>query len=646
MKYLLSIKFFLSLLFCNSVFAVTSVVPNAPAIERLETVGVMFRTNYQACPDLAVKADLYYINGSGAAEFQNRCFVNSTGSAAFPEVGYCYFRKPMASGTSGSKVLLRLWKTDSKCNQYNDETGNINSGYVDYFLPGNIADSVSYRALKENRLITIDKKNYSLKLDRNGGATYEFYNKRAEKDGGTFLTNAIHSHSGGALQVAIHNHVPIKLMPDSCDSSQGYWNPTQAGYYCAQLPDQSQNRLPNAPAPGNASGLSITCDSIKNDNCKFANDEIIFSKHKMYNWDYSPTFPGPYNAQIDKGYLSQTVTAYENYVTYDITFENKWKDIRGPIEIPTYYFSNVFRKYTYSLNNSITSVTVPDHRTSAPSYRTPDNDKALDWISFENTSGVNNDNYTIAWMYMPDVSADISQPGYGVVETEAFGAIKFTNQPIINFKMNKEYRMRYVVFPYSYDAHINSEFGLKTVREIIAEMKTKYTADPTTQAGTVTNSNGSNTAVTTPTPPSSTQSLNFDGAKSLNNLWPGSNVLDGSLSTSFSSQHSQTATPSDDIQLHVFYQSGPKTLSGVKLYARRVNGKNVGFPKKYNFYVSNSDNSGWDLISTSNTQPDDTGMVNLTFSPRPVNGILIVPIELDKDDEGNYYFQLAEIVAN
>jgi hypothetical protein len=451
--------------------------PKFVELERLETTGIMFKADYaSACRKSSVKADLYFIDDNGTTTFQNRCYANAMDSTSFPGIGFCYLQKSMASGINGQRFFIRLWKLTSDCQYYADEVDQVSNGFEDFFLSGQTSHSNSYRALSENRLVTLNRNNYVLKMDRNGGATYEFYNKRAQINGNPFVTNSIHSHQGAALQVAVHDHESkAKLMYDSCDQSQGYWNPTQAGFYCSFKGSESFKS--NGPAPGAESGLNITCDGTINNNCDYATSKVIFSKHKMYNWDYGPSYPGPYNPK-DAAFFSQDVSANENYVSFDITFENRYTQFNGPIEIPTYYFTNRFRTYYIQTNSGIQKTEIPEHRTEKPYYRTADNNVEINWISFENSSGTQNDNYTIAWFYSPEFKEDIVQGGYGVHESAAFGSIKFTNQPIFNIKTNKIYRFKYVIFPYKYSDVIQTQFGQLSVLNVIEKLRAEYLKTP------------------------------------------------------------------------------------------------------------------------------------------------------------------------
>lgn len=675
--------------------------PKFVELERLETTGIMFKADYaSACRKSSVKADLYFIEDNGTTTFQNRCYANAMDSTSFPGVGFCYLQKSMTSGISGQRFFIRLWKLTSDCQYYADEVDQASNGFEDFFLSGQTSHSNSYRALSENRLITLNKNNYVLKMDRNGGATYEFYNKRANINGSPFVTNSIHSHQGAALQVAVHDHESkAKLMDDSCDQSQGYWNPTQAGFYCSFKGSESFKS--NGPAPGAESGLNITCDGTINNNCDYATSKVIFSKHKMYNWDYGPSYPGPYNPK-DAAFFSQDVSANENYVSFDITFENRYTQFNGPIEIPTYYFTNRFRTYYIQTNSGIQKTEIPEHRTEKPYYRTVDNNVELNWVSFENSSGTQNDNYTIAWFYSPEFKEDIVQGGYGVHESAAFGSIKFTNQPIFNIKTNKIYRFKYVIFPYKYSDVIQTQFGQLSVLNVIEKLRAEYLKNPlvvtptptptpklvSCQATTKTfsstpNSNGitQNCTAQLPTSNSSANavsatvsnngqysivcqsngswantptvascpipvvvSLVFDEAISKSQFWPASNAIDNNPATTFSSQKSPTSIPSADISLQANYESNkPRTVSSLLILARMYNGIALGFPKRYKVFVKKSDNVSWELVAEVDWQPNADGAVLVPFTARQTTGVLIVPLELGIDNEGSYYFQLNEI---
>jgi hypothetical protein len=143
---------------------------------------------------------------------------------------------------------------------------------------------------------------------------------------------------------------------------------------------------------------------------------------------------------------------------------------------------------------------------------------------------------------------------------------------------------------------------------------------------------------------SSAMNLTMGSAASNDVLWSANNAIDQNTTTSYSSQRFATSQNDRGTYLAAWLQTGPQSISTVLLTARQVNGVNVAFPQSYQIYVTAADNSGWDLVGTFSNQPDASGVatipLGITFS---TYGVMIVPITLGADDDGNFYFQLAEI---
>ena len=415
------------------------------------------------------------------------------------------------------------------------------------------------------------------------------------------------------------------MIPDSCDASQGYWNPTQAGFFCAYKNGVVDFHVtgPNSP---------IICDGAFNNNCGAAVKSVEFQEHQMFNWDYGPSYQGPYNAR-DTAYFSQAVEASDNFVEYSLTFQNKGITRAGPIEIPTFYFNNNFRHYFFKTSNSsqIKEVSIPLRLTAVDSFRVPDNNVSLDWISFENTSGVANDVYTLAWFYSNEFTQDVMQSGYSVSESQFYKSIKFTNEPIFNAVQNKKYNLKYVVFPFKYSEVIDSRFGRMSVADVIVKLKYEYL-----------NSTTAPTAPPTPTMPVEPRFLKFSSAEAAQSLWPVSALIDGDKRSSYSSPLMPTAQNNAQQKIAA-YLPVQSTVNKLKITARMYNGMALGFPKSYNLYVTSPENTSWINLGTFSNQPDTSVTVTLTFAPLKTHGVHIVPLELGKDNEGNYYFQLSEL---
>jgi hypothetical protein len=448
-------------------------------IDQVESVGLRMTARYAnaACPSLAMQVDLYTVT-NGAAEFHDRCLVNagwavdSSGALQSPSFGFCYFKRPIPPGTFQS-LIVRAWKSSPNCANFADQIGRVADGYVDYPVNTIVQASTHYPALTQQRTIEISRRYYSLKMDRNGGATFEFYNNRASRNGVSEISNAIHANVGAALQVAIHHHEGLGFIKGSCDGVD-YWNPNQAGYFCSRS-GGAVNFQPDAPYPGPVSGLNIFCDGVYDNNCRWATNQVQFTNHRMYAWAYGDSYQGPYNP-LDTAYLSQNVTAREMYVEYDLTYQNVGFTMRGPIEIPTFYFTNKFRRAYFVDKRGYHSIDIPLRTTAAPVYNIgrPSPNEDISWVSFENTTGVQYDTYTIAWFYKPDTLADMVLPGFDIAEDPSYKNIKFTNQPIFHFQKDKVYRFKYVVFPFRFDDVVDSPYGRMRVDQIIPLIRNDY----------------------------------------------------------------------------------------------------------------------------------------------------------------------------
>lgn len=85
-------------------------------------------------------------------------------------------------------------------------------------------------------------------------------------------------------------------------------------------------------------------------------------------------------------------------------------------------------------------------------------------------------------------------------------------------------------------------------------------------------------------------------------------------------------------------------VSEVDLKARTFNGKALGFPTFYDLYLTAPDNSGWSYVGQYGSQPDSNGTVRLPLvTSFPTFGALVVPRALGTDNDGNYFFQLAQL---
>ena len=315
--------------------------------------------------------------------------------------------------------------------------------------------------------------------------------------------NALFPNFGAALQIAIFSGGFFGVDTQPC-GGLGIWNPTQAGATCGV----SGNPL--SPVPGDsANTLAITCDGVANNSCTSATS-ATWSEHKMINWDYGPTYTGPYNAG-DLAKLTQVVdSSSPHYMQVDITIRNDHPtmDRPGAMEIPTFYFTNRFRKFYHPSNAG----TLP----SSPSFTFPTRPGITDsanavylvmdtpggggspacydpgWVTAENTFAVangaaTNPFITIAWFYKGSY-LDLANPFTGpcgpanqqsrwhvdISEGRFHDVIKLSNAPRLTLVHGTNYNFRYVIFPYKWDETISTSYGTHTVAETIALMRAAY----------------------------------------------------------------------------------------------------------------------------------------------------------------------------
>lgn len=182
--------------------------------------------------------------------------------------------------------------------------------------------------------------------------------------------------------------------------------------------------------------------------------------------------------------MRQTVTAYNNYLKYDITVKPLGREYvaltsaqnpnpgENPVptnlrpgltfESPTFYFSTGFRKHTVRRNGVIATTTVPNRRTGAPltnvqlgmgqapldvqlGINDGWNHEDIPWVTFENTENRSNDVYTVAAFFKPsfrcDVQSILNQRNFAwsVAETTMYRMMKFSKAPIMNMRYDQQY---------------------------------------------------------------------------------------------------------------------------------------------------------------------------------------------------------------
>ncbi|MBI3229234.1 MAG: hypothetical protein HYZ45_03335 [Burkholderiales bacterium] len=155
-------------------------------------------------------------------------------------------------------------------------------------------------------------------------------------------------------------------------------------------------------------------------------------------------------------------------------------------------------------------------------------------------------------------------------------------------------------------------------------------------------------AIATPVPTPVT-SYDFSNVVA-NNILPGwdvKNLIDHNPASVYSSNAFPSANNSGvngPTYVAAWLKAGPLPVSKVKLVARMANGRALGFPVRYHIYLTNAQNSAWLYQGEFGVQADSTGkaVINLPTTVQTY-GVQIVPSQIGTDDNGGYYFQLADI---
>ncbi|OGJ41540.1 MAG: hypothetical protein A2378_02790 [Candidatus Pacebacteria bacterium RIFOXYB1_FULL_44_10] len=160
------------------------------------------------------------------------------------------------------------------------------------------------------QLVVANKRDYTIAVDGRTGTIYKYYNNRSAK-----RVNMIDPDPGSAFQLAVHTGELNSITKDGC-ANQGYWNPTQAGAYCSSPNDTTLHRAPYFLEH------DLYCDGKKDNACTTAKTQISQSMFRMMNFDYGPSYEGPYN-DGDQLYLSQDIDLKDSYAIINQTFVNK-----------------------------------------------------------------------------------------------------------------------------------------------------------------------------------------------------------------------------------------------------------------------------------------------------------------------------------
>jgi hypothetical protein len=507
-------------------------VSNAPVI--LDT-GVQVWDFDPDCWDKPARFELFLWDaGTGLWLYHARGFTNAP---KYPNDPYDFatfipFKHPLP--LNSQRILLRRIKHDSCANDTFFEGYSAATSvdrditaiplHDDGFRSNNLYDPSD--PTHEKHPITFEQSTYRAAADRNGGAIYEFYNKRmtdSQLPSGQY-ENAIYPNFGAALQVAVH-HLGDGDLGLAC-GTPAHWNPTQAGAACRHQPVPAEPAdvpgLTPSPFDGQ-SGLTISCDGPQDNYCP-GGTTVTWGAHKMMNWYYGPAYRGPYKLSPDPVHstrdvleLTQKIDAsHPEYMQVDITVKNPTDagfTPVGPLEIPTFYFSSRYlRFYWPSYADSQTGIlsTSPDVKSFSDRPGVTDTDNVTmeavvnlggdwhcydpGWVTAQNTfvtnysQGSSNQFITVAWLYEPKLRDGTYSnntlpcgpqgnpaPWKVLVAQQVYSdQIKFMNEARVTLSAGREYCFRYVIFPYKYDETITTSHGTHTVAETIRLMKAAY----------------------------------------------------------------------------------------------------------------------------------------------------------------------------
>lgn len=461
----------------------------------IRSTGLLFAAKYPSCPTASVYAQLWILSEKNEFNFQNRCLLNAPlgkdqgGRTIAGGQGLCHFRAPVA-GLAGEKIILQMFPIQSDCKTY------VPGNAVNVSFPGKTAKLDDYNLpLKFGTQLVVEKKNFTAKFDRNGGALYEFYNKRAANP-----SNMIHADMGAAAQMAFHdlNDAEAKAAAraagtqplNRCISDVGYWNPTQTGAFCS-----GENADGSFIAPVSPTSVAGTfCDGVRNDRCASATSTIDFGAFRMMNWDYSPGYyEGPYHT-LDTLWLKQKTTATDDFVELNLEVQNLGVVRKVTAETMALYLTSAYRRFFYRQtdgDNKIKTETVPEF-TEIGGVVNRYMNEGINWVTFENS--VTNDPkdvLTFAWFFDEQAVDDrvpfpqgLKAPsgkdmsGIGWRSWQIFAGthpsnVKFVPLQIMNLKQ-KNYKFKYVLFPYRYDEQILFRGQTKTIEQVIDVLRFEH----------------------------------------------------------------------------------------------------------------------------------------------------------------------------
>lgn len=442
---------------------------------------VALQAVYPDCPQTAVKVDVWS-NYGGTVGWQadSTCYLKAAGGR-----GTCPFRSPRYVGFGGAQnnLILRLWRVNQNCSYSSTSFDD----YIGAQAP-TVVDADYYRAFTQSpsTQVTIVKNNYQIKLDRRGGAVYEYYNTRT---GLAAPRNAVLAESGAALQVDFAKFEDS--WEEECQSTGGgrsgirFWNPTQAGSscgcdatFCAYPPNRPFNDFYCDNGALCASGSAC---------CSSATTSTRAYIHQMMSFTYgrgTPSYYGAYNAR-DSLYLDSQGSYNDTYAMFTNALINTGSTRSGvAAEIPTWFAPSDFSTYFYEINGLVVPNTIPPVlQVGAPDYNGNIQPQTGFWYTIQDTtSGGANSYITMAVFFNRSFLANIPYGSMGlqVVGVPGVNANKFTWSVVPSWgspslPANTWMAVRFVIFPYKYSDVISTSFGANiTVQQTIAAMRSVW----------------------------------------------------------------------------------------------------------------------------------------------------------------------------
>ena len=133
-------------------------------------------------------------------------------------------------------------------------------------------------------------------------------------------------------------------------------------------------------------------------------------------------------------------------------------------------------------------------------------------------------------------------------------------------------------------------------------------------------------------------------SSSQDELWPSSAVIDQNPQSVYSSQSFPTAANDRGTSLEAWLTNAPQAVKQILLTARALNGQVLGFPRRYDLFLTSPDNSSWQKVGFFSNQPNTDGIAVVSLPSEMVTyGVMIVPTVLGVDNYNVHYLQIAEM---